>query len=185
MNLRAPRLSDLHRLWRDTTGAAAVEMALWAPFLIIPIFSVVDIGDYAQRRMQVEASGQAAVSRVWSYCSTSTTLPVVTNCSNLAAAMTTAAQATTLGATVTLTGTTEGYYCVSSTGALTLTGTVGTFGTAPTGQNNNCPAVGGVVGRPSRYIRTTATHNYTPIVGLSVTSLLPSPITKDVWMRLS
>ena len=180
------RLNAVRRFWADRSGVAAVEVAIWAAFIVVPVFSVVDIGDYIRRRMQVEAAGQAAMAKAWVFCNTAAKLPAVKNCTGLSTAMTTSAQSTSLGAGVTLSGTTEGYYCVNGSGALTQVGSTATFGGTPTGAATNCTTVGGVSGTPSLYISSTATYSYTPLVGsLSVAALLPSPITKTVWMRLS
>jgi len=189
MTRARPLRRSLRHLPRHIAGAVAVELAIFLPLLVIPLFSVIDVGDYVRRRMQVEAAGQAAVSRVLSYCPSAATAPVVVsaNCNGLSAAMTTSAQATSLGTNVTLTNTTEGFYCiVNATGTLVQVGTTATFGGTPTGSAVNCSTVTGAqAGKSVRYIQTTATHAYAPLVGVSIASLLPSPITRTVWMRLS
>jgi len=102
------------------------------------------------------------------------------NCSAMPVAVTTAAQSTTLGANVTVSSTTEGYYCVNtSTNALVA---VGTFpGTKPA----NCSSVGSASDTPGDYVLITTSYTYTPIFSaVSIASSLTSPITRQAWMRL-
>src|SRR3954463_7304609 len=107
---------------REQRGAAGVEFALVLTLLTIPILNVVDLSLYAWDRMQVDNAAQMAVQAAWATCNQATNLPATPNsnakCTNMPGVVTTAVQSTTLGTNVTVSSTTEAYYCVVS-GALT------------------------------------------------------------------
>jgi Flp pilus assembly protein TadG len=185
------RLSGpLRRFGRDTRGAAAAELALWLLAMIVPVYAAVDLGHYIFKRMQVEAAAQAAVAAAWKLCDQSGAgkgVPAVTNCTStsptLLSAMTTAAQATSLGTGVTLASAqvTEGYYC-STGNSLTLVGSTKTIGQTLPAQTANCT---GSTDKPGDYLKATASYSFTPLYPvLSIAALLPTPITKDAWMRM-
>ena len=141
----APMFRNASILWRryrtEQRGAAAVEFALIVTLLTIPVLNVVDLALYAWDRMQVDNAAQMGVQAAWATCSLSSNLPATPNsyakCSAMPAAVTTAVQSTTLGANVTVSSTTEGYYCVNTSTNLLVA--VGTFpGTKPA----NCVSVG-------------------------------------------
>lgn len=172
---------------RDRAGAAAVEFVLWIAVLTVPLLNAVDLGVYAFQRMQVQTAAQAAVQYVWQTCNSTAKLPAVKNCdsANLLANMRTAAQSTSLGTQVTIASgfPLEGYYCATSGGALTLSGAEATVGGTPTGGSTACT---GTTTLPGDYIRVTTSYTYTPVFsGLSVTSLLATPIRQTAWMRLN
>jgi Flp pilus assembly protein TadG len=178
-------LIHLRRYCTQQRGAAAVEFALIVSLLTIPVLNVVDLALYAWDRMQVDNAAQMGAQAAWATCSTSANLPatVGTNCSAMGAAVTTAAQSTTLGTNVTVSSTTEGYYCVkTSTSALVLAGPV----TSPKPANCASGTIGGSASDlPGDYIRITTTYTYTPIFSaVSIASSLTSPITREAWMRL-
>jgi Flp pilus assembly protein TadG len=176
---------------RDTRGAAAFEIAIWATALVVPVFGVADLGFYTYGKMQVEAAAQAAVAAAWKLCDTAGELPAVQNCGGtLVSTMTTAAQNTSLGTAVTLSSASisEGYYCTNSSNQLTLVGTIGSTGSPPVKPSPfTCASVtAGSPAIPGDYLKVTTSYVFTPpYSGLSVTSLLPSPITKTAWMRLN
>ena len=184
----AAMLRNTSFMWRryrsDRQGAAAVEFAIVVSLLTIPLLNVLDVALYAWDRMQVDNAAQAAVQAAWATCSLTSNLPATpnsyANCSAMPVAVTTAAQSTTLGANVTVSSTTEGYYCVNtSTNALVA---VGTFpGTKPA----NCSSVGSASDTPGDYVLITTSYTYTPIFSaVSIASSLTSPITRQAWMRL-
>ena len=190
-------LLRLGRFLRRSDGTAAVEMALWTAVIIVPMASVFDIGEYTYRKMQVENAAEMAVQAAWHACDPSE-LPAVQNCTGLAntgllATLRTAAQSTSLGTNVTIAATTtavtEGYYCTNNgTGALVLVGTEGHLSptaVAPVAPSpNDCHTVVGT-GTPGDYIQVTVSYTYSPLFsGLSIASFLPTPITKQAWMRL-
>jgi Flp pilus assembly protein TadG len=178
---------------RNTRGAAAAEIGLVAAILAIPMVNITDLGMYAYQKMQVENAAAAGAEAAWSTCHTGTLPATQTgNCSGLSAAVTTAIQSTSLGANVTqATGSpAEGYYCVLTTGLLSKVSTGGgTLGNPPTGAPATCDSVAShsaVAGTPpADYVSITVTYTYTPVFsGVSVVSLLPSPITKTTMTRL-
>ncbi|WP_375293464.1 TadE family protein [Novosphingobium sp. G106] len=115
-------------LWRDCHAVAAVEMALVLPILAFIVLNITDLAIYAYSRMQVDLAAQAAVGAARALCNTSATnrqLPAKQNCTGVDAAIVAAAQTTSLGSSVSLTGTsgdhsTEGYYCADNTSTLQL-----------------------------------------------------------------
>jgi hypothetical protein len=186
----------LFRLWsayrRDTRGAAAVELALLLTFLTIPLLNIIDLAFYVYWRMQTENAAQAGAQTAWATCSSPPQWPATnTNlCPGLSAAVTSAIASTSLGAGVTQAAGSpaEGYYCATTSGALTLVGTAGTVGSPPSGAPNTCAAVPGASAPsagPGDYIQISVSYAYSPLVsGVSVASLLPSPITKTTRARL-
>jgi Flp pilus assembly protein TadG len=176
--------SGLRRLLRDRRGAAAAEVALWATALMVPVLSIADLTFYTYQKMQVELASQAGVGAAWRVCNISSLMPATANCSGLSAAVTTAIQSTSLGSNVTA-SISEGWYCVNGSNALVLIGTAGTIATPLTATRPNCTSVGAPTVLAGEYVRVTTSYTFTPpYTGLSMTSLLPSPITKVSWMRL-
>ncbi|MBS0490731.1 MULTISPECIES: TadE/TadG family type IV pilus assembly protein [unclassified Phenylobacterium] len=178
------------RFWRDDSGAAAAEFVLWLSLLTLPLINAVDLGVYVFKKMQVETAAQAGTHAVWRSCDTSAKLPAVSNCTGLAATIQAAVQSTSLGATVTVASGSpvEGYYCLNSSGALTLVGTAGTLGSAPTRPSPfTCAGqFSGSTTAPGDYVQVTVSYPYEPIFSqASVASLLTTPITKTAWMRLN
>jgi hypothetical protein len=198
-------------VWRNERGAAAAELVLWLAMLTPVLLNVFDISFYAFQRMQVEVAAKAAVEEAWHLCNTTATtpggtppgIPIATCKTNtgtdVATAMQTAAQkATELGTAVTVPSSTitEGYYCTNGSGALVQVGTAGNAGTpgapgtaptAPTAPNpNDCTGViKNDTSAPGDYVVATATYTNTPVfAAASVVSLLPSPITRQAWLRL-
>jgi len=172
----------------DRGGAAAAEMALWLTVMILPVMNVVDIGFYVFKRMQVELAAQSAIQAIRQQCYDSYT-PITQSCSNLTAVATTAAQSTLLSSGVTLASgyPAEGYYCVNGSNALVLVGSSGTVGSPPTKPNPyDCSGViGGSTSAPSVYARVGVTYTYTPpFAGITLASLLPSPIVRTAWLRV-
>ena len=190
------------RVWstfrRETHGAAAVEMALVTALLAYPVLNVADIGMYAYQSMQVANAAQAGARAAWSQCNDSTMWPATANCgssgANLTAAVSGAAgiQSTTLGSKVTLASgyPTEGYYCATTTNALTLApGPAVSAGSTPT-KSNDCSGVANAAlatATPGDYVSVSVTFTYTPLFTgvVTVASLLPSPITSTAWQRMT
>lgn len=175
--------------WRNDAGSAATEFVLWLTVLTLPLINAVDLGVYIFRKMQVEMAAQAGTHAVWRLCDKSAELPAVTNCAGLTATVQTAVQSTSLGAQVTVAAANpaEGYYCVNSSGALTLVGVAGRPGVAPTKPNPfTCAGqVSGSTTAPGEYVQVTVSYPYAPIFSqASVASLLTTPITETAWMRL-
>jgi len=182
--MRAKLSSLLRRYRSEQRGAAAAEFALVLSLLTIPVLNVIDVAIYAWDRMQVDNAAQMAVQAAWATCNKSSNLPATPNsynkCPNMPTAVTTAAQSTTLGTRVTVSGTSENYYCVN-----TSTSVLATVGTFPGTKPSDCSSVGSASDKPGDYVLVTVTFTYTPIFSaVSIASALASPITRQAWMRL-
>src|SRR5205085_6506804 len=95
------------------------------PAVAFIFLNVADIGIYMYAKMQVDLAASEAAGAARVLCNTSSKLPAATNCgATLSSTMTSAAQSTTLGTRVSLSGTSEGYYCANSGGALVLVAAV-------------------------------------------------------------
>ena|SRR5579872_548636 len=175
----------IRRFAHDRRGAAAVEFAFIATFLLLALFSLVDIGVYVYQRLQLENAAQMASQTAFSTCTTSYQRPVTANCSGAQAAITAAAQTTSLGSAVSVTSVTEGYYCVNTSGSLTLIGSTGTFGSPPTTQSSCGSGTWLNGGVPGDYVAVSVSYAYSPIFGgISLANLLTTPMTKTTWMRV-
>jgi len=176
------------RFLRDTCGGAAAELVLWITLMLVPIMSVIDIGFYVFQRMQVELAGQAAIQAIRNSCWDSA-VPYTTNCGTISSVATTGAQSTLLGSAVTVSSgyPLEGYYCVNASNVLTLVGATGGVGTGPTKPSTfDCSSViGSSTASPGVYTRVTVEKTYTPVFsGISVASVLTSPIVSSAWLRV-
>lgn len=160
-------------------GAAAAEFALVLSLLIVPILNVADLAVFAWDRMQVDNAAQMATQAAWTACPPPTFLPATSNCAGLSAAVAKAAASTSLGSAITVTSTTENYYCVNSSNALVP---VGTFpGTKP----SDCSSVGSASDTVGDYVMITVSYSYAPLFpAVSIASTLSSSITRTAWMRL-
>jgi Flp pilus assembly protein TadG len=178
------------RYLRGRRGAAAVEMALWASVLAVPIYSAVDVGLYLHQRMQLEQAAQAAAQSAWSACNTPAKLPATQNCTALLTAVTAGAQGTSLGAKVAISAgwPSEGYYCVDGSGALQLVGAAGAVGSPPIPPSPfNCSTVvSGSTTAPGDYVQVRVSYAYSPSApALSVVSLMQNPMVQTAWTRLN
>jgi hypothetical protein len=187
-------LARLAAYRRDYRGAAAVEMAIILPILTIPLLNIVDLGLYAYQQMQLENAAVAGAEEARSFCNATTKVPATdtSKCPGFGTAETSAIQSTSLGSGVSpVSGyPLEGYYCTLTTGALQLVGTSGTIGSPPgkpspftcDAVTNHSAATGT---QPSDYIQVKVSYTFTPVfAAVSVTSLLPTTITKTTWSRV-
>jgi Flp pilus assembly protein TadG len=191
--MKPPCILGRHRksasFWRDGHASAAVEMALVLPAIAFIVLNITDLAIYAYTRMQVDLAAQEAVGAARVLCNTSTAsrqLPAMQSCTGLDSTIVAAAQTTPLGTGVTLTASsgnhsTEGYYCADSSSTLQLVAAYN--GTPP----SDCSGTyGGSTVAPGDYISVTATYTFNPVFpGISVASLLTSPITRTAWLRLN
>ena len=165
------------RFRRDERGAAAAEFALILTLLAIPILNVVDLGNYVYQRMELDNAAQGGAQAVWAAVGSSncnTPVTVGSNCLSLSTTISSAVQSTPLGNKVSLISTSENYYCVNSSGALVVTGSLSSRPTCSDGQ----PA--------GDYVLITANYTYTAVfTGVSVVSLLTNPIARTAWTRLN
>ena len=167
----------------DARGAAAVEFALVALFLVGGLINAAEVGRYEYQLLQVENAAEVGAQTAWTVCNNPATMvPATTNCSSLNAALTTAIQSTNLGAAVTLASgyPAEGYYCINtSTNALQLVGGV-------TSKPANCSAAGNASIGPGDYIQVGVSFTYTPLfTGMTVMGSSSQSIFRTSWMRLS
>lgn len=171
------------RFPRDGSGLAAIEFALIASFLAMSLLNVSDVAIYQFDKMELENATQMGAQSAWATCTgTSGHLPATVNCSGLTSAMTAAIGSTSLGSAPTLASgyPSEGYYCVNSSGALTLVGPVTAAKPA------DCSAAGSSGTKPGDYLLVRASYRFTPLFsGISIAALLPSTITDTTWVRLS
>jgi len=174
------------RVWAyrgDRCGAAGVEFALVLTVLLIPLLNATDIGIYVYDAMELNGAAQAAAEAALLTCggnaTTAPQLPATTTCTGLSAAVTAAAHSTSQGSSITVTSTSENYYCVNSSGVLV---TVGTLSSPPA----DCSGVvAGSTDVPGDYVLITTSLTYTPLFTVvSLGSLLPTPIRSTAWMRL-
>lgn len=177
-------LRRLRRYRTERSGAATAEFALVLTLLLLPILNVIDLGIYIYQRMELDNAAQVAAHAIWATCALDINLPATPNsyakCPTAPTARDTAVQSTTLGTNVTVTSTTEGYYCVNtSTNALVA---VGSF---PNTKPADCSSVGSASDAPGDYIFVTASYTYSPLLrNLSVTTLLTTPMTRTASLRL-
>ena len=137
-------------------------------------------------RFQVDLAAEAGAQSIRALCSAQQT-PVTKNCAGLLAKITAAVQSTSLATNVTVQSgyPLEGYYCVSSSGGLQLVGSTGTIGAPPQPPSQfDCSTYGRANSSPADYVQVGVSYAYTPLfTGVSVASLLPSPITRTAWYR--
>ena len=179
LGLLPHRVRRTFRFYRKNSGgAAAAEFALILVLLVVPTLNTIDVGIYVYDRTQLDNAGQSAVQAAWAACAPLGLVPATVNnyCPGLSGVLTTAAQTTSLGSGVTVTGTSEDYCCPGASGSLVCQGSVAT--TTPT----DCPSTEA----PGDYVFVTVSYTYAPLYStLSIASLLTTPITRTAWMRLS
>lgn len=166
-------------LARDERGVAAIEFALVAGTLVFVMLNCTDVARFYVQRMQMENAARMGAQAAWNSCDVSK-LPATTDCPTLTTAVTTAVQSTSLGTAVTLQSgsPSEGYYCVNSSGVLTLVSAV-------SAKPANCSSVGSPTSQPGDYVKVIAKFTFTPLFGgISVASTMPTSITSTAMMRL-
>ena len=161
---------------REENGLAAIEFALIAGTLSVGLLNAVDVGVFAFKRMEVENAAQMGAQAAWKACDSSH-IPATTACPGLSTAVTQAVQSTSLGTGVSVGSTSEGYYCVNSTGSLVY---VSDVSSKPT----SCSSVGGTA-QPADYIVIQDSYTYAPIFpGVTVASAFGTTLSKTTYMRL-
>jgi hypothetical protein len=142
--------------------------------------------------MQLQMGAQAGAQAAWNACDPGKyTLPATTSSTqcgvNLLTTVTSAAQSTSLGTSVTVSSIVEGYYCADASGNLLLVGSTGTIGSPPAKPTSSCKTVvaTSTSETPGDYLQVTTSYTYAPIFsGLSIASALTTPITQTAWVRL-
>lgn len=196
---------NILRYWREQRGAAAIEFAIILSLLVVPMMSVVDVGVYTFSKIQVENAAQSAAQTLWATCTSASNWPFSNYCTQIqtgtsttmsvSAAVTSAAQQTSLGSNVTVSSITDGYYCTAqktATGvqSIVLVSSSGTFSSPLTSATTSCGSApsgstwsGG--SSPGEYATVTVSYTYKPMFGgISVASLLTTPITKTATIRI-
>ncbi|GAA4762514.1 TadE family protein [Novosphingobium ginsenosidimutans] len=170
----------MRSLLADTRAVAAAEMALVLPIVSVLFLNVADATTYIYSRMQVDLAAQEAAGLARARCDTAAKLPSTVNCTGLQAAMQTAAQATSLGTSVTINTATAAWYCSNASSELIEVAAISS--TPPA----NCSAtLTGSTAEPGEYLSVTASYTFAPLfAGLSVASSLPSPIQRTAWIRM-
>lgn len=147
------------------------------------ILNTADVSIYIYKRMQLENATEMAVQAAWKACDPSQQqLPATTSCPGLEAAITAAAQSTSLrdGISIAAGSPSEGYYCLNLSGALQL------VAEATSNPPADCTSTGIPSMTPADYIRITTTFSYAPLFpGVTVASAFTTPITKTGMMRLN
>jgi len=166
------------RLRRSEDGVAAIELSMVGAMFCFGILNVAELSRYAFCEMQDSTATQMGVAAALAACDVAH-LPATQNCSGLNAAVTTAVQSTSLGTKVTLNGPlSEGYYCVSGTGALTSVG-------GPTSPPSDCSGANNAAGKPALYLKLATSYTYTPMFGsVTVVGALPHQFNRTAWTRM-
>jgi Flp pilus assembly protein TadG len=140
------------RCCADRAGTAIIEFALAAPILVVLLLNLFDFSVLIWSIMQTDNSAQMGAQAAWKLCASGTP-PALTNCSGLNAAVTTAAQSTSLatGVTVATGSPSEIFYCTSGTALQS----VGTSPPSPYDCSSATPS--NPAGTPGDYIVVQAT----------------------------
>lgn len=171
---------ELRSFLADARAVAAAEMALILPIVSVLFLNVADATTYIYSRMQVDLAAQEAVGLARAKCDTAAKLPATVNCSGLQAAMQAAAQATSLGAAVTINTASAAWYCSNSASELVQVAAINS--TPPA----NCSGVlAGSTAKPGEYLSVTASYTFAPIfAAASIAASLPSNIQRTAWIRM-
>jgi len=147
-------------------GNALIEFGLVAPILVTLLLNLYDFSVLLWAAMQTDYAAQMGAQAAVKSCAGGT-LPAISNCSGLSAAVTTAIHGTSLGGGVSLASgfPTETYYCVSGT---TLQ-SVGAYSSPPS--PFDCSTAGNSAVIPGDYVTVRVNYSYTPeFSGLSLAS---------------
>ena len=162
----------------DRRGSASIELALCALVLAVALMNAVDVGYYIYNRMEVENAAQMGAQAAWKTCNQTSLLPATVNCPGLNSAVTTSIHSTTLGTSVSLPlgSPSEHYYCINTSSALQV---VGTLNSPPT----NCSSVGNASLQPGDYLLVQVSYSYAPLFP-GVTVMSAQTVSKTAWMRM-
>lgn len=181
----------IRRFARSERGSAAAEFAIWLGVLTVPLLSAVDVAWYAIQSMQVGQAAQSAAQTAFTLCN-GTTIPVASNCTNFHTQLTTSLQSTSLGSNVAWASSSESWYCVNTSNALTLNDstkvvTINTDGSTSGSIAKSPPTCSGSSAAAGDYVTVNVTYTYKPIFkGLSIlTAVLPTTITRSAVMRVN
>ena len=150
--------SFLSLLWRQQSGASAVELALVTPVLLLLLTGAIDIGSLAWTQMQVAAAARAGASYA---------LSRGFNVPEINSAVT---SATNLTVTVSPSPT-QSYGCPNAATGVTTAGVT---------SSTNCPSGP----KAGRYVTVGATATYTPLFSLPFLSD-PVALSSTTTVRIS
>lgn len=167
------------KLIEDSSGLATIEFAIATTVLVLGLLNGLEVARWSFQRMEIRNAVHVAAHAAWNACDTKH-LPAKTNCSGLSSAITAAVNSTSLGAPTTGPTTTEGYYCLTSAGALKKEADY--TATKPT----NCSAESDSSHTPGDYLVVTASYTYSPMFGASLTvgHLMPTTLSATSMIRL-
>lgn len=168
------------KLLEDTSGLATIEFAVCSTALVLGLMNGVEFARWYYQKMEVANAVHAAAHAAWNACDTKH-LPAKTNCTGLDAAIISGLQSTSLGAAVTpSTATSEGYYCLTTAGALKKE--VDYTGTKP----SNCSAESDSSHSPGDYLVVSGQATFTPMFSNSLTfgRVMPTTLTATSMIRL-
>jgi Flp pilus assembly protein TadG len=156
---------------KDASGAAAVEFVIWMVALTPILLNVTDLSIYLSRGTQVGNAAQVAAQAAWAHCST----PPTSSCTNFDTYI---ANAISNGSSLRTAVTepsgqrAEGYYCPDPV----------TKALVSNGGSSTCPSGE----KAGYYFKLRVSYTYTPVFpAISIISLLPNPILRDAWIRLT
>jgi Flp pilus assembly protein TadG len=170
-------LRRLLKFARDQRGVAAVELSLVASLLCVAAVNAVEVARYSASARQVSAATQAVAQAAYVTCDT-VHVPALTECPELSTATRAAVTSTPLGASITLSPVTEGYYCVSDAGQLT-------YMSPADSPPDDCSAVTDNDIAPGLYLRVQTTYTHARLLGVpTVADTFANPIVRTAWMRM-
>jgi Flp pilus assembly pilin Flp len=163
---------------RGTRGAAAAEFALIATVMSLPLLNVIDVGSYIYSKMEMQNATQTGAQEAW-LLGTTCTLPLTKTGNSCAGTYANSIKAAVHGGSLgplvcpSSCSINEVYGCVNGAGNLVFTAI---SAGQPTCSDDS---LGG------DYVQVTGTYAYRPMVsGVSVTSLLTTPISYTATMRI-
>jgi Flp pilus assembly protein TadG len=163
---RAP--SVLKRLPRDTSGLAAIELAIIAPVLFLCTLCVADLGRYALDKTWVTDAASAGADYAVAHANDSNYSPTYPMGSAFSAAIATAATSATPAANISV----SSYYgCATSSGVTAST------------QGATCPSGTSTGGTAGEYVSVTATMSFTALFSAAGIPY-PSTIKKTAVVRI-
>ncbi|HEY2750074.1 hypothetical protein [Phenylobacterium sp.] len=164
--------------WRaERSGSAAIELAVIGSILAVAAMNAAEVGRYAVYSNAVGSATQAGAEAALVTCDPAHT-PATTNCPTLTTAVTTAIQGTALGTQVSLSGITEGFYCLNGSNQLIYMADVNN-------QPADCSSVGQPTLRSVLYLQVSTTYAYQAMFPqLTMVRAFPQAITRTSWMRM-
>ncbi|MBV9527189.1 TadE/TadG family type IV pilus assembly protein [Sphingomonas sp.] len=173
----------------ESSGLATIEFAIASSVLMLGLLNGLETARYSFQKMEVANAVHAAAHAAWNACDTKH-LPALSKCTTVNTAINNGIQSTSLGSAVTLSTTTvsgktvsypfEGYYCLTTAGALKKEADY--TGTKPT----DCSAEGDSAHTPGDYLVIKAQATYAPLFSskLTIGSLFGTTLSATSTIRL-